>query len=102
MKVEADEHPRPETTLEGLAKLKTPFRDPGTVTAGNASGVNDGAAAMIIASEAAVKSARADAARAHRRHGVGRRAAAHHGHRPGAVHAQADGAAGPARSATST
>ena len=49
------EHPRPETTLEGLAKLKTPFRDPGTVTAGNASGVNDGAAAMIIASGAAVK-----------------------------------------------
>ena len=55
VKVEEDEHPRPETTLEGLAKLKTPFRDPGTVTAGNASGVNDGAAAMIIASEAAVK-----------------------------------------------
>ena len=55
VRVEADEHPRPETTLEGLAKLKTPFRDPGTVTAGNASGVNDGAAAMIIASEAAVK-----------------------------------------------
>src|SRR5258707_1238 len=55
VKVDADEHPRPETTLEGLAKLRTPFRDPGTVTAGNASGVNDGAAAMIIASEAAVK-----------------------------------------------
>jgi len=55
VKVEADEHPRPETTLENLAKLKTPFRTPGTVTAGNASGVNDGAAAMIIASEAAVK-----------------------------------------------
>src|SRR6185503_15555985 len=55
VKVAADEHPRPETTLEGLAKLRTPFRDPGTVTAGNASGVNDGAAAMIIASEAAVK-----------------------------------------------
>jgi 3-oxoadipyl-CoA thiolase len=53
--VDKDEHPRPETTLEGLAKLKTPFRNPGTVTAGNASGVNDGAAAMIIASEAAVK-----------------------------------------------
>ena len=53
--VDKDEHPRPDTTLEGLAKLKTPFRDPGTVTAGNASGVNDGAAAMIIASEAAVK-----------------------------------------------
>jgi 3-oxoadipyl-CoA thiolase len=55
VKVEADEHPRPETTFEGLAKLKTPFRNPGTVTAGNASGVNDGAAAMIIASAAAVK-----------------------------------------------
>src|SRR6185295_13000718 len=55
VKVDTDEHPRPETTLDGLAKLKTPFRDPGTVTAGNASGVNDGAAAMIIASEAAVK-----------------------------------------------
>jgi len=41
----ADEHPRPQTTLEDLARLKTPFRNPGTVTAGNASGVNDGAAA---------------------------------------------------------
>src|SRR5204863_5086242 len=40
---------------EGLAKLKTPFRNPGSVTAGNASGVNDGAAAMIVASERAVK-----------------------------------------------
>ena len=53
--VDKDEHPRPDTTLEQLAKLKTPFRNPGTVTAGNASGVNDGAAAMILASEAAVK-----------------------------------------------
>jgi 3-oxoadipyl-CoA thiolase len=53
--VDRDEHPRPETTPEQLAKLKTPFRNPGTVTAGNASGVNDGAAAMILASEAAVK-----------------------------------------------
>lgn len=53
--VDTDEHPRPETTLEGLAKLKTPFRTPGTVTAGNASGVNDGAAALIVASEAAAK-----------------------------------------------
>jgi 3-oxoadipyl-CoA thiolase len=51
--VDTDEHPRAETTLEGLAKLKTPFRNPGTVTAGNASGVNDGAAAIIVASEAA-------------------------------------------------
>jgi 3-oxoadipyl-CoA thiolase len=54
VKVNKDEHPR-ETTLEQLAKLRTPFRNPGTVTAGNASGVNDGAAAMIVASEAAVK-----------------------------------------------
>ena len=53
--VATDEHPRPETTLEGLGKLKTPFRNPGTVTAGNASGVNDGAAAMIVASAAAVE-----------------------------------------------
>src|SRR6478735_4106892 len=50
-----DEHPRPDTTLEALQKLKTPFRTPGTVTAGNASGVNDGAAAMTIASEEAAK-----------------------------------------------
>ncbi|MGY6568040.1 MAG: 3-oxoadipyl-CoA thiolase [Salinarimonas sp.] len=53
--VDTDEHPRPETTMEMLAKLKTPFRDPGTVTAGNASGVNDGAAAMIVASGEAVE-----------------------------------------------
>src|SRR5262252_7925515 len=53
--VDKDEHPRPETTLEQLAKLRTLFRTPGTVTAGNASGVNDGAAAMIIASEDAAK-----------------------------------------------
>ena len=50
-----DEHIRADATLEALAKLKTPFRENGTVTAGNASGVNDGAAAMIIASEAAIK-----------------------------------------------
>ncbi|MFL9500579.1 3-oxoadipyl-CoA thiolase [Rhodopseudomonas palustris] len=53
--VNKDEHPRPETTLEGLAKLKPIVRNPGTVTAGNASGVNDGAAALLIASETAVK-----------------------------------------------
>ncbi len=50
--VDTDEHPRGDTTLEGLAKLKAAFRSPGTVTAGNASGVNDGAAALILASEA--------------------------------------------------
>jgi len=53
--ISEDEHPRPETTLEALAKLSTPFRQGGTVTAGNASGVNDGACAMIIASADAVE-----------------------------------------------
>ena len=50
-----DEHPRPETTLETLNGLKASFRKNGTVTAGNASGVNDGAAALLIASEDAVR-----------------------------------------------
>jgi 3-oxoadipyl-CoA thiolase len=53
--VDTDEHPRPDTTLEALAKLKPVVKPTGTVTAGNASGVNDGAAALLIASEAAVK-----------------------------------------------
>ncbi|PKQ09145.1 MAG: 3-oxoadipyl-CoA thiolase [Alphaproteobacteria bacterium HGW-Alphaproteobacteria-12] len=53
--VTTDEHPRPDTTLEALAKLKTPFREGGTVTAGNASGVNDGACALIIASAGAAE-----------------------------------------------
>ena len=51
--VDRDEHPRPDTTAEGLAALPTPFRSGGSVTAGNASGVNDGAAALLVASEAA-------------------------------------------------
>jgi 3-oxoadipyl-CoA thiolase len=55
IKVDKDEHLRPDTTLEHLTKLKPFVRNPGTITAGNASGVNDGAAAMILASEAAVK-----------------------------------------------
>jgi len=53
--VDKDEHPRPDTTAEGLAKLKPFVRNPGTITAGNASGVNDGAAAMIVASAEAAK-----------------------------------------------
>jgi len=48
-----DEHPRATTTLKGLGKLPTPFRDNGTVTAGNASGINDGACAMIVCNEQA-------------------------------------------------
>lgn len=53
--VNVDEQPRPDSTLEGLAKLKGIVKPEGTVTAGNASGVNDGACALLLASEAAVK-----------------------------------------------
>ncbi len=53
--VDTDENPRPSTTLEALAKLKAPFRQGGSVTAGTSSGVNDGAAALIVASPDAVK-----------------------------------------------
>ncbi len=56
LRVSRDEHPRADTTLEALAKLKAPFREDGSVTAGNASGVNDGACALLLASEAAAKS----------------------------------------------
>lgn len=52
--VDQDEHIRPDTTLEALSKLKAPFREGGTVTAGNSSGVNDGAAALILANEKAI------------------------------------------------
>ena len=53
--VDKDEHPRPDTTMENLQKLKPIVRNPGTITAGNASGINDGAAAIILASAEAVK-----------------------------------------------
>ena len=87
-----DEHPR-ETSLEKLAALPTPFRKGGTVTAGNSSGVNDGAAAVIVASSAAVE-----------RHGLrplarvvglatAGRGAAHHGLWPRAGDGETDGAA---------
>ena len=49
--LERDEHPRPDTSIEKLAGLKPAFRQDGTVTAGNSSGLNDGAAALVIASE---------------------------------------------------
>ncbi len=55
VEVSEDEHPRPDTTLEALAKLKPIVRPDGTVTAGNASGVNDGAAALLLASEEAMR-----------------------------------------------
>jgi acetyl-CoA acyltransferase len=53
--IDTDEHPRPDTTLEALAALKPIVKANGTVTAGNASGINDGACALLIASEAAAK-----------------------------------------------
>ena len=53
--IEQDEHPRPQTKLEKLGELPTPFRENGSVTAGNASGVNDGAAALIVSSEKMAK-----------------------------------------------
>jgi acetyl-CoA C-acetyltransferase len=53
--VERDEHPRPDTTLDGLAKLKPVFRNPGTVTPGNSSGICDGAAALVVMAEEAAR-----------------------------------------------
>lgn len=53
--VSEDEHPKPETTLEALAGLRPAFEKDGTVTAGNASGINDGAAAVVLATEAAAR-----------------------------------------------
>jgi acetyl-CoA C-acetyltransferase len=54
--VERDEHPRPGTSLEALARLKPVFRDPGTVTAGNSSGICDGAAALVVTAEEVARS----------------------------------------------
>ena len=89
--VDTDEHPR-ETSLEALAKLKGVVRPDGTVTAGNASGVNDGACALLLADEAtAAKNGLTPKARIV---GMadGRCGAAHHGHRPGAGDAEGAGA----------
>ncbi len=87
-----DEHPR-ETSLEALAKLKGVVRPDGSVTAGNASGVNDGAAALLLANEATAKRFGLTPPRPRRRHGNRRRRAARDGHRPGAGHAEAARAA---------
>ena len=59
MRVEIDEHPRPDTTMEQLQKLQPAFRKGGTVTAGNASGLNDGSAALVLVSEAKLKELKA-------------------------------------------
>ena len=73
---DTDEHPRAGTTAESLGKLKPAFKDGGTVTAGNASGLNDGAAALVIASASAAERLRACADRPHRVLRVGRRRSA--------------------------
>ena len=57
-RVDKDEHPRPDTTLEKLARLPPAFKPDGTVTAGNASGINDGAAAAVLAAEGSAAAAR--------------------------------------------
>lgn len=89
-----DERLRPDTTLETLGKLKAPFQDGGSVTAGNASGVNDGAAALLIASEAGAR-ANGLTPQARARHGQRRSSAENDGNGPRARLAEADGAARP-------
>ena len=87
--VSVDEHPRADTTAEALAKLKGVVRADGTVTAGNASGINDGSCALLLASADAIQrhGLRPPARVVATRHG--RRGAAHHGHRASARGAQA-------------
>ncbi len=89
--VDTDEHPRPETTLAMLAKLKGVNGPELSVTAGNASGVNDGACALLLASEAASQGQRPDPARPGCGHGGRRRGTAHHGLWPGPGGAQSAG-----------
>jgi acetyl-CoA acyltransferase 2 len=81
---QVDEHPRPDTTMETLAKLPPVFKKDGVVTAGNASGICDGAAALVLVDAEWAKSEGPHAARAPRAVGRRRRRAEDHGHRPGA------------------
>ena len=99
--VAEDEHPRPQTDLAALAKLRPLFKG-GVTTAGNASGINDGAVAMIVASRKAGEAAGAKPLGAHLSTGRRRRAAAHHGHRPGAGLEKGARARRPRRSRTWT
>nr|WP_284290946.1 hypothetical protein [Angustibacter aerolatus] len=81
-----DEPPRPGTTVEHLATLKTPFRPHGKVTAGNSAGLNDGATACLLTSADAAEEPRSDGEDATRGLLVRRRRARGHGLRPGAGH----------------
>ena len=93
--VDRDEHPRPGTTVEGLATLRGINGPDRTVTAGNASGVNDGSAALLIAERRAAEAHGLTPVAAHPRDGLGGRRTSGHGHRPGRRHAQTAGPAGP-------
>ena len=79
--VDTDEYPKAGVTLEAIAKLRPAFDKEGTVTAGNASGINDGAAARGADDGERGRQARQDAARPHRLVGAGRRRSGDHGHR---------------------
>ena len=79
--VDQDEYIRPGATLDGVAKLRPAFDKDGTVTAANASGINDGAAAVVLMRRCGGGEARHRAARAHRLLGDGRRRSGDHGHR---------------------
>ncbi len=101
--VETDEGPRGDTTAEGLGKLRAAFRkENGTVTAGNASGINDGAAAILVMSARRAVAARPGVVGHGRELRLGGRRAQGHGHRPGARRAQGARAGRPASSRTST
>ena len=83
--VSKDEFIRDGTTAEALAALRAAFKKDGSVTAGNASGINDGAAALVLMSADEASAARRDRARARRQLGLGRGRPVDHGHRPGPV-----------------
>ena len=97
-----DEHVRPDATVEGLGKLKPVFKPDGTVTAGNASGMNDAGAAVVLMSAREGGGARRPGAGAHPVLLLLRRRPEDHGHRPGARRAQGDGPRRHGRSTTWT
>jgi len=93
--VDKDEHIRADTTVEVLSKLIARFEKDGTVTAGNASGINDGAAAVVVASAEAAQKAGLKPIRAHRLRRRLRSGPGHHGHRSRAVVSPGAAARGP-------
>ena len=92
-----DEHPRPDTTVEALRKLPKVFKQDGVIHAGAASGVSDGAGALVLASRAYAERHGLRPLGAAGRAGARRRGPDHHGHRPGAGRAQCTRARRPAK-----